>query len=61
MTLDQVKFERYEIKKYTGRIDKQVEEVFKIISNNTQGENITKKGKFEKISQAMEMYRVQIT
>jgi hypothetical protein len=42
------------------RIEKQVEEVFKTISDNTQGENIPTEGKIEKITQAMEAYRVQI-
>jgi hypothetical protein len=61
ITLNQVKFERDETKKCTGRIEKQVEEVFKTISDSAQGENIPTEDKIEKITQAMETYRIQIT
>jgi len=37
-----------------------VEEVFKIIANSAQGESIPREGKIEKITQAMEAYKVHI-
>jgi hypothetical protein len=61
ITLNQVKIERDETTQHTGRIEKQVEEVFKTIYDNAKGENIPTEDKIEKITQAMETYKIQIT
>jgi predicted nucleic acid-binding Zn-ribbon protein len=61
ININQVKFERDETKKRTGRIEQQVEEMFKTIYDNAQGENISIEEKIEKIAQAMETYRSHIT
>jgi hypothetical protein len=51
-----VKFERDGTKKHDGRIEQQIEEVFKTIPDSAQGENIPIEDKIEKITQAMETY-----
>lgn len=61
MKINQVHFERGEAKQCTGRIDQQVEEVFKTIVDNTQGENLPIEENIEKIAQDMENYRSHIT
>jgi hypothetical protein len=56
ITFKQVKFERDGTKKHDGRIEQQIEEVFKTIPDSAQGENIPIEDKIEKITQAMETY-----
>jgi hypothetical protein len=50
MNLNQVNFKRDETKKNIGSIEKQVEKVFKTISDSAQGENIPIEGKIYKIT-----------
>jgi hypothetical protein len=61
MKLRQVQVEREQEKERTGRIKKQMEEVFKTISESTKGGNIPTKEKIEKITHDMEAYRSHIT
>jgi hypothetical protein len=61
LTINQVQFERDTVKNLTGRIEQQVEKVFKTITDNMQEMNIQIEEKIEKILQDMEAYKSHIT
>jgi hypothetical protein len=55
-----VQFKRDTVKQHIERMEQWVEEVFKTIIDSTKGESIPTDGNIEKITQAMEAYRVHI-
>jgi oligoendopeptidase F len=61
ISLNQVQLERDEEKQRMEKIEQRLEEVFKTIPDNAQAEELSTEEKIQKIVQAMESYRQEIT